>query len=105
MNRIIVLSAALMALPVVGAQAERLDAKDFCYYRATGRGETFAMKTASVTTNLAVRQKFWNEVAANRMPVIYQLTFPKKKGWKQKLPETSAAALAAIDGFFAAVWL
>ena len=102
MNRIIVLSAALMALPVVGAQAERLDAKDFCYYRATGRGETFAMKTASVTTNLAVRQKFWNEVAANRMPVIYQLTFPKKKGWKQKLPETSAAALAAIDGFFAA---
>lgn len=101
MNGILVLAVSLAALPFAGTWAEILDANDFCYYRATGHGETFAMKTASVTTDLVARRKFWAEVAANRMPVIYQLTFPKKKGWKQKLPETAAEALAAIDAFFA----
>lgn len=101
MNRIFIFAGTLAAFSFAGMRAEILDANDFCYYRSTGRGETFAIKTASVTTNLAARKKFWAEVNANTMPVIYQLTFPRKKGWKQKLPETSGEAIAAIDGFFA----
>ena len=87
----ITLLAALSALTV----------HDFCYYRCTGRGETFAMQTASLTTNAASKAKFWAKVASDKMPVIYQLTFPKRKGWKHKLPETPEAAIEAIDAFFA----
>ena len=87
----ITLLAALSALTV----------HDFCYYRCTGRGETFAMQTAALTTNAASRAKFWAKVVSDKMPVIYQLTFPKRKGWKHKLPETPEAAIEAIDAFFA----
>ena len=83
------------------AALSALTAHDFCYYRCTGRGETFAMQTAALTTNAASRARFWAKVSSDKMPVIYQLTFPKKKGWKQKLPETPEAAIEAIDGFFA----
>ena len=83
------------------AALSALTAHDFSYYRCTGRGETFAMQTATLTTNAASRAMFWAKVSSDKMPVIYQLTFPKKKGWKQKLPETPEAAVEAIDAFFA----
>ena len=83
------------------AALSALTAHDFCYYRCTGRGETFAMQTAALTMNAASRAKFWAKVSSDKMPVIYQLTFPKKEGWKQKLPETPEAAIKAIDAFFA----
>ena len=89
------------AISAVAAERGALDFNDFSYYRWTGAGETFAMRTAAVTTNLAARQKFWKGVAADRIPVIYQLTFPNTPGWKHKLPKTPGEALAAIDGFFA----
>lgn len=78
-----------------------LDADDFCYYRCTGRGETFAIRIARVTTNEVARQAFWRQVAADKVPVIHQLTFTRKKGWKWALPERAEDALEAIDAFFA----
>lgn len=78
-----------------------LGANDFSYYRWNGQEGTFMMRTVSVTTNLAVRQRFWKGVATDKVPVIYQLTFPKVPGWIQKLPKTPAEAVAAIDALFA----
>ena len=78
-----------------------LDADDFCYYRCTGRGETFAIRIARVTTNEVARQAFWRQVAADKVPVIHQLTFTRKKGWRWALPERAEDALEAIDAFFA----
>ena len=77
-----------------------LDARDFSYYRYLGVGETFQMKCVGVTTNEARRAAFWKGVAADRVPVIYQLTFPRKKGWRWFLPERPEDAIAAIDAFF-----
>ena len=61
------------------AALSALTAHDFCYYRCTGRGETFAMQMATLTTNAASRARFWAKVASDKMPVIYQLTFRRGK--------------------------
>ena len=78
-----------------------LGANDCSYYRWNGQEGTFMMRTAAATTNLAARQRFWKGVAADKVPVIYQIMFPKAPGWTHKLPETPAAAAAAIDALFA----
>ncbi len=78
-----------------------LDQNDYSYYRFPGKGETFVVTTAWLTTNAVKRQEFWKRVAADKVPVIYQLIFPRKKGWRWVLPETAEEAIAAIDGFFA----
>ena len=78
-----------------------LGANDCSYYRWNGQEGTFMMRTAAATTNLAARQRFWKGVEADTVPVIYQIMFPKAPGWTHKLPETPAAAAAAIDALFA----
>ena len=96
----IVCAAAVQAESV--SDAERtLGPSDFSYYRFSGKGETFVMTTAWLTTNVVERQRFWRRVESDKVPVIYQLVFPRKKGWKWHLPETAAEAVAAIDAFFA----
>ena len=95
--------AAFMA-GVQGSAAETprvLNCHDFCYYRWRGAGETFAMETAVLTNCPAMRKKFWDKVAADTMPVIYQLTFPKTPGWRYNLPTNMEVTISSIDGFFA----
>ena len=96
-------AAALMA-GAQGAVAETprvLNCHDFCYYRWRGAGETFAMETAVLTNCPARRKTFWNKVATDTMPVIYQLIFPKTPGWRYNLPTNLTVAISAIDEFFA----
>ena len=83
------------------ADCRVLNGNDCSYYRWNGQEGTFMMRTAAATTNLAARQRFWKGVAADKVPVIYQIMFPRAPGWTHKLPETPAAAAAAIDALFA----
>ena len=105
--RLVAVCAAAVAAFTAGAQgvaAETprvLDCHDFCYYRWRGAGETFAMVTAVLTNSPALRKKFWDKVASDTTPVIYQLTFPKTPGWRYNLPTNMTVAISAIDEFFA----
>ena len=55
------------AISAVAAERRTLNDNDYSYYRWTGAGETFAMRTAAATTNLAARQRFWKGVAADSL--------------------------------------
>ena len=106
-GRLATVCAAAICATAFGATSDAnlkdrvLGGNDCSYYRWSGSGETFVMTTAAVTTNLEKRARFWQRVKSATVPTIFQLTFPRTPGWKQKLPKTADEAVAAIDAFFA----
>ena len=56
-----------------------LGPNDFSYYRFFGKGETFGIAIADVTTNAESRAKFWKRVGDAKVPIIWQLTFKRTK--------------------------
>lgn len=78
-----------------------LGPNDFSYYRFFGKGETFGIAIADVTTNAESRAKFWKRVGDAKVPIIWQLTFKRTKEWKLPLPKTAEEAIERLDAFFA----
>ncbi|MBQ6923707.1 MAG: hypothetical protein IJQ73_03615 [Kiritimatiellae bacterium] len=78
-----------------------LGPNDFSYYRFFGKGETFGIAIADVTTNVESRAKFWKRVEEAKVPIIWQLTFKRTKEWKLPLPKTSKEAIERLDAFLA----
>ena len=78
-----------------------LGPNDFSYYRFFGKGETFGIAIADVTTNAERRATFWKRVEEAKVPIIWQLTFKRAKGWRWALPRTSEEAIERLDAFFA----
>ena len=81
------------------AAAVVLGANDCSYYRFPGKGETFVVTMASVTTNVRSRAEFWKRVETANVPVIGQFTFGRTKEWCMPLPKTPTEAVSQLDAF------